>query len=339
MGKATLYFPDDFLWGTATSAHQVEGNNSNNDWWRWEQEGHIDNKETSGKACDWWENIEHDLDHAASMGTNAMRISVEWSRIEPQPSAFDSEAIARYRKILEALHSRNIEPMVTLHHFTNPLWLVEKGDFNSDLIVDYFRRFAAKVAADLGDLVPKWITINEPVVYILLRYLAKVFPAPSVSGIAGAKVAYRNLLHCHAAAFHAIKEQQPNSLVGFAKNYLLIEPRSGRGLLNRWWSGRVHRLLNDNWMESMVSGRLQRPFGRNQIEGLAGSFDFIGINYYSRFHAPFPPLPGKILHQSRPDNALLADGDFLELYPEGLFRSIKDNLRYRNKRGFRHRLQ
>ncbi len=328
MGKATLYFPDDFLWGTATSSHQVEGSNRNNDWWAWEQEGHINDQQKSGRACGWWDNAERDLDHAAKLGTNAMRISLEWSRIEPSPSAFDSEAISRYREILLALHDRGIEPMVTLHHFTNPLWLVEKGDFNTDLVVDYFQRYCAKVVSELGDLIPKWVTINEPVVYVLLRYLAKVFPKPAAPGLSGGLEALRNMLRCHAAAYHTIKEGQPDSLVGVAKNYMLIEPRPGSGILNRWWAGRVHKLLNENWMESMVSGRLRWPVGRKKIDGLAGSFDFVGINYYSRFHVPFPPRFNKLFDQKRHEDALMVDGNIYELYPEGLFRGIKEVLQY-----------
>ncbi len=139
MAKATMYFPPDFLWGTATAAHQVEGNNMNNDWWAWEQEaGRILNGDKSGLACDWWANAERDFDHAAALHTNAHRLSLEWSRIEPEPSVFDAAALNRYRDMLQGLHERGIEPMVTLHHFSNPLWLVEKGDFNSDLMVEYF---------------------------------------------------------------------------------------------------------------------------------------------------------------------------------------------------------
>ena len=101
MAQATMFFPPDFLWGTATSAHQVEGNNVNNDWWQWEQqESAILSGHRSGKACDWWENAEGDLDVAREMGTNSHRLSLEWSRIEPEPSVFDDEALARYREIL-----------------------------------------------------------------------------------------------------------------------------------------------------------------------------------------------------------------------------------------------
>ncbi|MGD8857545.1 MAG: family 1 glycosylhydrolase, partial [Chloroflexota bacterium] len=98
MARATMYFPPDFLWGSATSSHQVEGNNLNNDWWAWEREdGHILDGGRSGLACNWWENAERDIDLMVEMGTNAHRLSIEWSRVEPEPSVFDPEALNRYR--------------------------------------------------------------------------------------------------------------------------------------------------------------------------------------------------------------------------------------------------
>ncbi|NJN53834.1 MAG: glycoside hydrolase family 1 protein [Anaerolineae bacterium] len=134
MAKAQMLFPADFRWGTATAAYQVEGNNTNSDWWAWEQgdgepeaaSGRILHNHRSGLASNWWADAETDLDTAAEMGTNAHRLSLEWSRIEPEPSVFDEDALERYRQILQAMHQRGIEPMVTLHHFSNPLWLVEK---------------------------------------------------------------------------------------------------------------------------------------------------------------------------------------------------------------------
>jgi beta-glucosidase len=171
VAEATMYFPADFRWGTATAAYQVEGNNLNSDWWGWEENGRILQNHRSGLACNWWENAEADLDLAADLGTNAHRLSLEWSRIEPEPARFDTEALDRYREILQAMRDRGIEPMVTLHHFSNPRWLVEKQDFNSAIVVDYFQRYTAKVVEHLGDLVGQWVTINEPMVYIFMRYL------------------------------------------------------------------------------------------------------------------------------------------------------------------------
>lgn len=329
MAQATMYFPPDFLWGTATAAHQVEGNNRNNDWWQWEQDGaHIHGGAKSGLACNWWADAEADLDRAADIGTNAHRLSVEWSRIEPEPSVFDDEALARYREILQAMHQRGIEPMVTLHHFSNPLWLVEKRDFDSDLIVDYFQRYTAQVVKALGDLIPKWVTINEPMIYAFLRYVTGAFPAPVERGWSAAMRAVRHMLRCHAVAYETIKSAHPEAMVGVAKNNLLIEPLPEGNWLDEWWARRVSWLMNDLWMACMVSGRLRWPVGRGAIKGLAGSFDFVGINYYSRFFVTFPPRAGQLYQSTSADGAPMADGDFFEVYPEGIFKVIKQNLRY-----------
>jgi hypothetical protein len=162
MPEATLHFPSDFRWGCATAAHQVEGDNTNNDWYAWEQgEGHIYGQQKSGQACDWWRNAEADLG-AAAMGQNAHRMSVEWSRIEPSDGRWDEAAIDRYRQMLRFMRERGMEPMIALHHFTTPLWLVEQGGWENPRIVPRFERFATKVVESLGE----WrlaVTISEPV--------------------------------------------------------------------------------------------------------------------------------------------------------------------------------
>jgi beta-glucosidase len=127
-----LSFPQGFLWGTATSAYQVEGNNTKNDWWAFEQQPDaIWHDDRSGLACDWWRNAEGDFDLMAEMGHNTHRLSVEWSRIEPEEDTFDPAAIARYREMLTGLRERGIEPIVALFHFTTPLWLARNGGWKS----------------------------------------------------------------------------------------------------------------------------------------------------------------------------------------------------------------
>lgn len=329
MAEATMYFPPDFLWGTATSSHQVEGNNENNDWWQFEgQEGNTLDGSRSALACDWWENAEADFDRAQEMGTNAHRMSLEWSRIEPEPGSFSQEAIGRYREMLQGLLDRGIEPMVTLHHFSNPLWLVEKGDFSSEVVVDYFQRYTAKVVAELGDLIPKWVTINEPMVYILMRYIQSAFPAPKERGWFEGFRAIRYLLQCHGAAYHVIKESYPDALVGVAKHFRPIKPRLNGNWLDAWWARRISRFFNDSWMESMVTGRIRWPVGRGSIKGLAGTIDFVGINYYSRAHVRFPPRPSRLYEEQGPEGQVMAGDSLFGHYPGDLFDIIKDSLKY-----------
>lgn len=322
MARAIFHFPRDFLWGTATAAHQVEGHNTNNDWWNWEQAGQIVHQQKAGIACNWWDlaTAARDLDTAAEMGTNAHRLSIEWSRIEPEPSVFDEDALAYYRHLLEACHARGLEPMVTLHHFTNPQWLVSKGDFQSELVVDYFQRFTKKVVDTLGDLIPKWITFNEPLVYFFLRYLDQVFPQPEgKSGLLVGRRALRNMLRCHAAAYHVIKSAYPHALVGVAKQLRPIDPQRPQNLLDKWWAAQLDWAFNEAWMEAMHSGRSSWLFGRAAIKGLANSFDFVGVNYYTHDYATFLRFP----NQHWPDGAVVSDGNYGELYPEGLAQVIR----------------
>jgi beta-glucosidase len=140
MPQASYHFPRGFLWGTATAAHQVEGNNTNNQWWKWEQDGHADG--TSGLACDWWGGRwKEDFDRAAEGGQNAHRFSVEWSRIQPTPDTWDENALEHYRNMLRGLKERGMTPMVTLHHYSDPLWFYEMGGWEHKDAVTLFEKF------------------------------------------------------------------------------------------------------------------------------------------------------------------------------------------------------
>ena len=165
-----LKFPEGFLWGTATASHQNEGSNTNNQWYRWEQQGHILTGETCGEANNWWQNTDADFDLAEQMENNALRLSLEWSRIEPREGRWDSAAIERYRIMLKDLRRRHIKPVVTLHHFTEPLWFFEQGGFAREENIRYFVRYASYVVQRLHDLCDFWITINEPNVYAAQGY-------------------------------------------------------------------------------------------------------------------------------------------------------------------------
>src|SRR5579859_7305881 len=115
-GQRILRFPDGFLWGTASSSHQCEGSNTNNQWYRWEQSGRTLTGEKSGDAANWWQEAEQDFRLAEQMENNALRLSIEWSRVEPSEGRWDSAAIDRYRQMLTDLRRRHMKPLVTLHH-------------------------------------------------------------------------------------------------------------------------------------------------------------------------------------------------------------------------------
>ena len=328
MARATMHFPPDFLWGTATASHQVEGNNTNNDWWQWEQQkGAILNGDRSGLACDWWANAEQDLDRMVELGTNAHRLSIEWSRVEPEPAEFSKEALERYRAILMGMKERGIEPMVTLHHFTNPMWLTHKGEWSSNLVLDYFPRYVRKVVDALGDLVTTWVTINEPLVYTVFRYLDGTFPAAGQLGWRAAFGAIRRLLKAHAIAYQTIKNLYPDSQVGFAKNIVILEPER-LGALPKWWNKRADWLFNDLWLECANAGKLQWPLGREELAGNGPTFDFIGLNYYTRFYTKFPPIGGRLTSEQWGPNATISDGNYGEVYAPGMFKAIQRVVKY-----------
>ncbi|HEC22441.1 MAG TPA: glycoside hydrolase family 1 protein, partial [Chloroflexi bacterium] len=213
MADATFYFPPDFLWGTATSSHQVEGDNTNNDWWQWEQkdEGRIFRDHTSGKACDWWAGrAEEDIERMVALHTSAHRLSVEWSRIEPRAGEWDHDALDRYREILKAMREAGIKPMVTLHHFTNPLWMAERGGWLHPESPEWFRNYVRKTVGDLLDLCDTWCTINEPNVYAAQSYFLGKWP-PGVSDMGEYFRVLYNMLQAHAAAYGVIHDIQPEA--------------------------------------------------------------------------------------------------------------------------------
>ncbi|HIP96403.1 MAG TPA: glycoside hydrolase family 1 protein [Anaerolineae bacterium] len=332
IGEQMLRFPEGFLWGTATAAHQVEGNNTNNGWWAWEQTpGHIEDGTTSGRACDWWNRAEEDLDRAAVLGQNAHRMSVEWSRIEPRQGEWDAAALDRYRQIIGHLRQRGMEPMVTLHHFTNPLWLEERGSWENKETIALFDRFVAQVIEALGDLVSLWCTINEPNVYAYMSWADGVWP-PGKQDIFTAFKVMRHLVRAHVAAYRTIHRLQPDARVGIAHHERPFDPLRPDSALDRLAASLQNRAFNDAVFEGMYSGRLILPLGKGRVPeaGDGDEFmDFVGLNYYSHEVVTFDLRRAGELFGHR----LVRDGVELnlfgeEVYPEGIYRCLKKLARY-----------
>jgi beta-glucosidase len=288
MAKATFNFPKDFQWGTVTAAHQVEGGNTNNDWWRWEQEeGHIKDGSSSQVACGWWENAEADLDRMAEMGQNTHRLSLEWSRIEPRQGQWDEAAIDRYRELLMGLRERGIEPMVTLHHFSNPQWFVDQGGWeNRELALSRFPRYVEKAVRALGDLTELWCTFNEPNNYILMAWLWGRWP-PGQSDFGKAMRVMYNILQSHAAAYHLIHELNATARVGLSSHFVIFDPADSRSWLDRKAAGWQDTMFNEATLMALSRGRLPLRTCRPFIRGVKDSFDWIGMNYYYRRRVAF----------------------------------------------------
>lgn len=325
MADFTLHFPSDFKWGTATAAHQVEGNNTNSQWWHWEQTaGRIANDDKSGLACNWWADAEADFDRMVELGLNAHRLSVEWSRIEPREGRFDTAALDRYRAMLLGLRQRGIEPMVTLHHFTNPLWLDERAAWeDSETIVPLFRRFTERVVGALGDLCDLWCTINEPNVFAVMSYLAGGRMPPGGSDLSRTIAVARNMLLAHGAAYEALHERQALARVGIAHNMRYFQGLRPRNPLDAAFARLFSSLFNDSALDAVVRGRWHWMFARGapvSARKLRGTLDWIGLNYYSRQRVAFNRTSPQIFFATLENTpgAIMSDYEFGELYPRGM---------------------
>lgn len=278
-----LRFPSGFVWGAATASHQVEGGTTNNQWYAWEEHGGIATGEHAGLASDWWEHAEADFDRAQAMGINGMRLSLEWSRIEPEENHWDDTALARYRAMLQGLRARGIEPMVTLHHFTIPLWLDRQGGFATEAAVPLFTRFVGRCVAVLGDLCDLWCTINELNVYATLGYITGLFPPGRKGDTRTALRVQGILLRAHAAAYRAIHDAQPSARVGLAHNMQIFDPASTIPL-DRFVAYWQDAGFNGVVIDALARGRARGPIAllTGDLRGVRGTFDYIGLNYYSR---------------------------------------------------------
>lgn len=284
------HFPDGFLFGASSSAHQVEGGLTN-DWTVWEKAnaGRLAAKKhrelgqnnnvtvppeardpanyISGEAADHFHRYEEDLDIAASLNLNTFRFSIEWSRIEPQEGTYDHDAIAHYRRVVAACRARGLEPFVTLWHFTLPVWAAGQGGWLSDAVVERFAAYAAHMVQELAD-VRFWITLNEPETYTLLVYAPSwvlsqdegwLGPDPGTLGYF--LKARRQLAKAHLAAYPRMKQTNPDIQIGVAH---IVTYFDGNAL-----AAPVRRIVN-----TIANDYFIRRFRK--------TCDWIGLQYY--FH-------------------------------------------------------
>ena len=314
MKENILKFPKNFLWGAATSAHQVEGENINNDWWRWEQLGKIKDGSVSGRACDHYRLFENDFKMARELEHNIHRLSIEWSRIEPLPGKWNLEEIDHYRKVLDSLKENNMKAMVTLHHFTNPLWFADLGGWKNKDAAFYFSRFAEFIAKELGDKIDFWITINEPCIYTSRGYLESDWP-PERRSIFAARQVMNNMAKAHRGAYRKIHQVLKNgnidAWVGMAKNNIFYEPYCKYNPFDRILVLILRYLTNFLFL--------------NKIKK---ELDFIGLNYYFHCKSRFNPL--KIRNsfaEIKNDNKKVSDFGW-EIYPKGIYEVLMELKKY-----------
>lgn len=326
---SSFEFPKGFFWGAATSSHQVEGNNAGNDWWAWEEQGKV--PERSGEACRHYELFESDFDLAKSLHHNAHRLSVEWSRIEPEPGKFDERAIEHYRNVIRALRIRGLEPVVTLNHFTIPLWLARMGGWESGESPSHFERFTHMVAKNLGPEVRYWITVNEPLVLIYHSYVKGIWP-PGKTQATSIIPVFRHLVLAHQGAYAVIhgvyKDRQwPEPLVGLAQNIPYYVPCSCHSLRDRVSVFARDFLAVMCFFNGLLNGEIRMPGVLREKLPWKKTLDFIGLNYYTREFVHFtgfgfPGILGERCTKLHHRDIAYRNEMGWESFPEGLFRIL-----------------
>lgn len=281
------HFPKGFLWGASVSTHQVEGGN-HNQWSVWELEnarvqaaqasykyGHLKNwkaveKEAaapsnyvSGVAADHFNRFEHDFALAKQLRFSAMRSGIEWSRIEPEPGKFNKEALEHYRTYFKKMRAAGLVPIVTLWHWTLPVWLAERGGFKKRGNIKYFVRYVQFLLESAPELFEGYVlTINEPTIYASESYLHRRWP-PQEGSVFAMHHVMVHLATAHRKAFKAIKKRHPKAKVGIAHHGL------------SFYAG-------DNSFISRMSAWVSHKMANEYFVSLAGKKkqDFIGLNYY-----------------------------------------------------------
>jgi len=326
-------FPSGFYWGAATSAHQVEGGNVN-DWSRWEKENaerlakkagkhwkspsRFHRAETSwqkekfpemlnpenyisGSACDHYNRYEEDFDIAKKLGHNAHRFSIEWSRIEPEEGKFNQKEIDHYRDVIRALKQRNLEPFVTLWHFTCPTWFADKGGWLNRKAVFYFTRYVEKIVSELGSDVKFWITLNEPVLYAFMSYLKGDWP-PQIKMPKKFNKVVRIFVKAHRESYKIIKDRNPLANVGIAKDNSYFSQFV-------WWCP----------FEWLIVKILKYIVNESFLNKINKCQDFVGLNYY--FHREIGLFRHKVKQENKTDMGW-------EICPEGIYHVLKDLKKY-----------
>jgi len=326
--KFNFKFPKDFMWGTSSSAHQVEGKNIYNDWYTWEREGKILNQQVSGDACNHYNLYRQDFDLMKSMNHNTHRLSIEWSRIEQTEGHFNNYEIEHYRRVLEDLKKKGIRPMVTLFHFTLPQWFTKKGGFLHKDARKIFNRYVEKITEELGDLVEYWVTINEPYVYASFGYWERSWPPGEHSILKSLKV-LKKLLYVHIDSYRTIKmvyerEGFGKAQVGFAKSFVWYDPYTKHSLASKLVAWFYRYFYNKVYFKPFCTGRMPFIFGLKSIPEAKKNIDFIGMNYYFKCTCRFSLFrlsQGQMQKQTEPTEERTLFN--WEVYPKGLYNLLK----------------
>lgn len=311
-------FPKNFLFGVATSAYQIEGGNRHSDWWYFEKKGKI--KARSGLACDHRRKYKQDLELLKKLNIQAYRFSVEWSRLQPKKDKWDKKEIEYYRNILKILKTQGVEPFLTLHHFTNPLWFYRLGGWEKEENIKYFSNFVKRIVKEFKPYVRYWITINEPMALCFHSYIEKRFP-PFKNDPLLYFTCLKNLLLAHREAYSVIHQKIKNAQVGLAQNVQYFWPYNTESPRDKLAAYLHNFYRNEIVTKVLYEGKFMFPLGGGEkIKDL--KCDFIGFNYYSRtaikFNSDSFGLGKKIVNPKAKELTQMG----WEIYPFGLYKFL-----------------
>jgi len=324
--RTPFQIPENILMGSATASLQIEGGDRNNSWYEWAEAGHIADGSKTSPATDHWNMVKEDIALMKKMNHQVYRMSIEWSRIEPSQNKFNAKAMRHYRDEITQLIAAGIKPMVTLHHFSNPLWFEHSGGWLRDDAPEIFLNYAGHVAGALGDLVSDWVTINEPNVYLTKGYVYGEWP-PAHRDLGEFFRGAENMIEAHILAYqsiHRIRETmgRGDSMVGSAHHVRVFDPQT-LNPLDRIVAAAYEHLFQGIFLTSMTTGRSPFPLKKRGKKIIGSVSDFIGLNYYTRDMVRFTldrkANFGKLSVKSgAPVNDL-----GWEIYPEGFYRLLK----------------
>jgi len=326
-------FPEDFVWGFAASAYQIEGaaHEDGRGPSIWDTFSHTPGKTANGEtgdvACDHYHRYREDVRLMAELGARAYRFSVSWPRVMPQGrGAVNQPGLDFYRRLVDELAAAGVEPTLNLFHWDLPQALQDKGGFANPDIVGWFTDFAHLMATRLGDTVTDWMTFNEPAVYAFLGH-ADGIHAPGLTHWPTAIRVADNELRAHAAAVDAIKSEVPAARIGVAVDINHFAPASDSERDVR--AAAAYRATRDTWFLDPLFGRGYPALGVEQhraaghLEGVDlsdpphGRLDYLGVNYYrqetvhAKSDAPFD-------WEVRPRQGIELTEMGWEVVPEGL---------------------
>ena len=311
-----LRFPENFLLGVSSAAAQIEGGEVGSNWNDWYHRGYIKDGSDPAVADDHWNRWKEDCDLMAAMGMRVCRLGLEWARLVPERGKPSQEVIRHYREELSYLRDRDIRPLVTIHHFSNPMWFEEKGAFAKRENLEDFLDFVRLCGESFGDLVGDWITINEPNVYATNGYCFGLWPPGRKSYLQTFHV-MENMAYCHIRAYGMLHEIRADmgytdTFVGFANHVRVFDPKNPKNPLHRLLARLAEWLFQGALTLAMGTGRFRLPL-RNRWHVKPGEYcDFNGVNYYTR--STVSGLADGV-REGSPCNDLN-----WEIYPEGLVR-------------------